>query len=165
MQARDRTFEQREPRPGDLRRRLEVESQTRPDIDVIPHLEVERARRSPSPHFDVVVRRAARGYRFMRNVGNVEHVVLQPGLDVGKLAFEDLHLLRDRGDLRQHSAGVFSLGLQLADLLRQSVALGLQFLGAHLHRPALAFERVEAFDIEVEGTCLQPRGNRRDVLA
>ena len=74
---------------------------------------------------------------------------MQLGLDDFEPGGGGVELRLQRAHLGHHAIGALALGLELADLLAQAVALALQVFGAGLQRLALGLQRPERCDIEV----------------
>ena len=87
----------------------------------------------------------------MRQVGHAGQDGLDIGLDFGQACGTGFQLLLDGADLGHHrlGAGMIALALELADLLGQRVALGLQLFGAGLDGLAFGFQRGEGGHVQV----------------
>ncbi|CAM2158458.1 hypothetical protein PT2222_40321 [Paraburkholderia tropica] len=148
VQTRDLAAQHREARARELRARFEVETERRADVDVILHLEVERARRAPAAHFHVAAFVAAHGHALVRQVRHAEQQIRELRLDLVELDLRRLHLVADAAHFGHHGRGVLAAALHRADLLRQAVAARLHFFGAGLNGTAFRFERGKGRDVE-----------------
>ena len=149
MQPGDRALHHREARAAELDGGVEVQPQPLAHVDVVLGLEVEVARRAPRAHLHVAALAFAHRHAFVRQVGDGQQQRLHVGLDLVQALRGALELGLDAGDLGHHGIGRFTLGLELADLLGELVALGLQLLGAALDGLALGFERLEGVHVQV----------------
>jgi hypothetical protein len=105
MQAGEIATQEREPRPGQLGRRREIDHAERfAKIGVILGLEIERARRATAAHFDVVVGGPAFRRRWMSDVRQFEQEIAQLRLHALELALEVLQLVACAGHLAQAAA-------------------------------------------------------------
>ena len=77
----------------------------------------------------------------MRQVGHGQQQRLQLGLDLLEPRRGAVQIGLQRGHLRHDLVDRFALGLALADLLGELVALRLQLFGAGLDGFALGFQR------------------------
>ncbi len=149
VQARHGALHQREARPADLRRGVEVEAaEFGAEVDMVLRGKAEFARRAPAPDFHVVGLRLAGRHALVRQVGNHRDESIDAVEEIGERLLVALQLVAEAGDFLHHGSGVLALGLQLADLFRQGVALRLQFLGTHLQALALIFQRLEGHHVE-----------------
>jgi hypothetical protein len=104
----------------------------------------------------------------VRQVGQAHQQALQFGLDRFEPLGAGLQRVTDAGHFCQQRAGVGATGLELADLLAQAVATGLQFFGGGLHALALGFQRAVALDVQKRLRLLahfQPRQHGGQVAA
>ncbi len=163
MQAGDGAAHERKARARQLGGHVEVQAQRFAQRDVVARLEAQRGRVAvgaglagqPAAHFDVVVGGLAQRHAGVRQVRHRHEQVIERLLQGGQLFLELLqahgHGLRFRHD----GAGVLALGLQLADLLGQRVAAGLQGLGFGLDGLAARLQVVEPFRVEGDAAGLQ----------
>ena len=153
MQTGDGAAQQGETRARQLGSGLEVQPAVLlAEGDVILDLEIEAARGAPTRHLDVAVFIGANRHGLVRQVGNVQQQVVQLVLDRIQLTLAGFQLAAHLIDFRQQRSDVFATRLGLADGLGTAVALGLQLLGAHLHRLALTLQGLEAGDVKGEAT-------------
>ncbi len=127
---------------------LEVQAQRGAQVDVVLGREVQRAGRAPAAHLDVGVFVGAHRHRLVRQVGHRHQHQLQFGLQLLQPHGGAVQLVADAGHLRHHGVGGFALGLELADLLAQRIAPGLQVFSGGLDALAFGFECAEALDVE-----------------
>ena len=91
-------------------------------------------------------------HAFVRQVGHGQQQCLQIGLDLLQTRGGGVQLGLDRCGLRHHGVhfglpgGAF--GLELANLLAQRIAFGLQLFSAGLNGLALGFQRGEGLHVE-----------------
>ena len=168
VQPGDRPAHEGEARARQLGAGVEVQPQGGAQIDVILHREGVGAGRAPAAHLHVATLVGTHGHAVVRQVGHAHEHGGELGLQRLQPLGRGLELVADAGHLGHHGRGVFALGLELADLLAEAVAPGLQLLGAGLDGLALGFEGREALDVE-EGlgvlAGLQPRGHAGQVTA
>ena len=158
--------QEREARPGELRRRREVEhAEALAEVDVIAGREVERPRLAPAAHLDVVVGATSVRRRRVREVRQVEQEVAQIGLDLVERGLEALDLVAEARDLGEDRRGVLALRLGAADLLRERVAALLQLLRADLDVLAAGFERLEALGVEGHAALGEAGGDAGKIVA
>ena len=124
----------KEARAGQLGGHVEIQAQRLAHGDVVARFEGQRLRiavgagggRQPAAHFDVVVGRLAQRGAGVRQVGHRHEQLVQRLLQRSQLFFQLLQAHRHGLGLGHDGAGVLALGLELADLLGQRVAAGLQ---------------------------------------
>jgi hypothetical protein len=135
------------------------------DVDVIKDLEIEGRRRADLAHFDVAFFVLADRHRRIGQIRDRLHEGADPGLQLLQAVTAGFEFVGNAADFCHHGRRVFALPLQHADLLRQCIALGLQFFRAGLYLFALAFELVEAVNVEREFARGQTGGDAGDVFA
>ncbi len=89
------------------------------------------------------------GHAVVRQVGHQLQQAVQLGLDDFEPGGGGIEFRLERAHLGHHAIGALALGLELADLLAQAVALALQVFGAGLQRLALGLQRLEGRNVEV----------------
>ncbi|MNZ61606.1 hypothetical protein D3C78_797060 [compost metagenome] len=120
--------------------------------DVVLDFKIECPRRAPTAHFDVVVLTGTDRHASVRQVGDGQDNAIQFGLDAVQLDLASGQLIGHAFDVSHQRRDVLALGLGLADRFGAGVTLGLQLLGAGLHRLAALFQRFDARDIQAEAT-------------
>src|SRR5579862_3785369 len=166
MQPGDSALEDVEARARELRSGLEVEAAQRlAHVHVVLRLEVERARRAPAAHLDVLVARTTLGHVGLRDVRDHAQEGRLPFLDGGERHLVGLQLVADAGDFRHHGRGILALALEHPDLLRERVALALELLGAGLDLLAFVLEGEPRGLVEDEAAAFQARDGGGKVLA
>ncbi|MNG94387.1 hypothetical protein D3C79_533980 [compost metagenome] len=108
--------------------------------DVVLDFKIEGLRRAPTTHFDVVVFAGTDRHAGVRQVGDGQQDAIQLGLNGVQLSLAGSQFVGHALDVRHQRGDVFALGLGLADGLGTGVTLGLQLLGAGLHRLAALFQ-------------------------
>ena len=101
----------------------------------------------------------------MRQVGHRHEQLVQRLLQRSQLFFQLLQAHRHGLGLGHDGAGVLALGLELADLLGQRVAAGLQGFGLGLDGLAAGFQVVEPFRVEGHAACLEAVDDGLQVFA
>ena len=146
MQPRHRAA-QREARAGELGRGLEIQAAERfADVDVIARRNVERARRAPASHLDVVFFRLPdRNARVRRGWAcPASTPATRPGCRRARAPARSAHR-RSRRTSAISVGSVLALALAAPICLESAVALGLQLLGARLDGLALGLERARIY--------------------
>ncbi len=168
VQTRDAATHECEARSAEQCAGVEVQAQRRAQVHMVLGCEVEGARAAPAAHFDVGVFVGAHRYAVMRQVRQAHQQLVQLGLDALQRGRALAQLRGDAGHLGHRRGAVLALGLELADLLTQAVALGLQFFHARLQRLAFGLERGITRHVE-KGlrrlACLQPLDHMVEVAA
>ncbi len=141
MQACCRAAQEGEARAAQLGAGVEVDAERGADVGMVARREVEGPRRAVLADFGIGGLVGAHRHAVVRQVGQAHQQAGDLGLHRlvacrrgGKLVAEAADFGHDRGH-------VATLGLELADLLAQGIAPGLQFFGARLDVLALGFER------------------------
>ena len=173
VQAGDRAAHEREARAGQLGGHVEIQAQRLAHGNVVARFEGQRLRiavgtgggRQPAAHFDVVVGRLAQRRAGVRQVGHRHEQLVQRLLQRGQLFFQLLQAHRHGLGLSHDGAGVLALGLELADLLGQRVAAGLQGFGLGLDGLAAGFQVVEPFRVEGHAAGLEAVDDGLQVFA
>jgi hypothetical protein len=158
LQPCQRALQHHEARAGQLRRRLEVHQPERlADLEMLPGLEVERARAPQLAHLDVGGFVRPHRHVVGRHIGDGGQRLVQLVIDLLGRGFGLRHPLLDPRDLAHQRLGarlVLRL-LGLADLLRRRVAPLLQALQFRDQPPALLVERHEALGLRLQPTALE----------
>ena len=124
-------LQQIEARPAELDATIEVDDiERRPQIPVRLRLEVEHARRALGAQDDVLGVVLPHRHAGMRQVGDVQHRLLQRRVHLDELLIQRLDLVADLAHVRLErlALGALPFPHQLADLFRSGVALGPQRL-------------------------------------
>ena len=166
LEPGERAGEHDEPRPGHLRRPLEVHlAQPRADLEMLLGREVEFGPHADGAQDDVGAGVLPHRHVIGRQVGQAFEQLVEPGgqLPHPFLGFSlELFLGRYGAD---HPAHVLALGLGDADLLGQLVAPGLYFLGGGERLAALLVERDDARGCRPHAAGLEPGVEGRRIVA
>src|SRR5258706_13016138 len=166
VHARHVLLQHHEARAGELRSGIKIDlAESRSQIDMIFDWKIECARRAYPSNLDVLVRRLADRNARMRNVRNDAEKCVQFRLHDSKLLLQCLQLIRLRVDFGHQRRWVFAFGFGLPDLLRQLIALRLQFLRLRLHCFALDFQTLERRGVERDAASGEPRGDALRIIA
>src|SRR5207247_4868510 len=166
VQTRNGATQGVEARSRELRRSCEFEAADRGAyVDVIARLKVERPRRAPAAHFNVLRFRLPDRYARVREIRHGEQPVAQACLDVGELTFQRAELAADRTDLGHQRRSVFTSALRGADLFGQRVTAGLQLLRSRLDRLAFRLDALEFFGVEDIAAVAQSQSDAGEILA
>jgi hypothetical protein len=153
----------RQPRAG-----VEVHAERRAEIDMVARREAELTGCTPAADLDVRLLVDAERHAVVRQVRHRHQQRVELGLDHVEPLGRRLQLVADAAHFGHHRRAVFTLRLQLADLLGQAVAPRLQLLGAGLQGLALGFERLETRDVQ-KGlrrlALVEPRNDAGQILA
>jgi len=153
MQTCDRAAHQGETGAREFRRGLEVEPTVLfAEGDVVLHGEVEALRRAPAAHLDVLILIRSDRHRFVRQVGNAQHQLVQLALDTLQFLLAGFEFRAHAIHVGEQRRDVFAALLGLADGLGAGVALGLELFGAGLHGLALGFQRLDARHVQLVAT-------------
>jgi hypothetical protein len=149
LQPRQGAGEGDEARARHLGRAIEVHpAVARPEIDVIPRLEIELRRRPPTPFLAVIGGVAPLGDIGGRQIGQAQTDVGQLVLDCAQARLGGLEPLTQIGDLGQERREVLALGLGAPDRLGAGVARVLELLDLDLERLALGLQGLNPRGVE-----------------
>ena len=157
VQARERPGHERKARAADFGGGGEIEHpQPFADVHMVFHRKIELPRRAVAAHLGVVFRRLTQGNARVREVGYQQQKILQLRLDLEQLSFNRLQFDVGLACLAHQDRNIFALAFGLADALGQTVARGLELLGARLHRLSLLLQNLKLNGIEMKGSCREP---------
>ena len=118
--------------------------------DVILNREIKAAWRAPARYLNVALFIGPYRHRLVRQVGDVQHQVVQLDLDAFQLTFAFFQVAAHAIDFGEQRRDVFATLLGLANGLGAGIALGLQLFGAGLHALALRLKGFETHHVELE---------------
>ena len=152
VQARHGALHDAEARASEFDAHVKVQAQRRAHVYMVFDRKVKYPRCAPAAGHHIAVLVCPARHAGVRQIGHGQqhglHITLDPlqlrgavfqfGFDVGGLRHHGVHFCGTRS----------AFGLELADLLAQRVAPGLQFFGAGLDGFALGFQRGEGGQVQ-----------------